>query len=123
MAFYFWRKVFEKRMNSGAPDRNRTHNLQIRSLALYPVELRARKKQRSPFLRPKPEKKQGDCASFRGKAHEKSLIRPPYLIRWGIAQDFSHKRNGNLFLIGQRGLIQLIYHIANGLKTAVHAGV
>jgi hypothetical protein len=57
------------------------------------------------------------------KPMKKSLIRPQYLIRWGIAQHFSHKGDGNLFLIGQRGLIQLIYHIANGLKTAVHAGV
>ena len=30
--------------DNGAPDKNRTRNLQIRSLALYPVELRALEK-------------------------------------------------------------------------------
>ncbi len=28
-------------INSGAPDKNRTRNPQIRSLVLYPIELRA----------------------------------------------------------------------------------
>gem|GEM_PF-4742243 len=30
-------------INNGTPDRSRTHNLQIRNLALYPIELRALK--------------------------------------------------------------------------------
>lgn len=35
---FFIKKYLEKR---SAPDKSRTHNLQIRSLALYPIELRA----------------------------------------------------------------------------------
>lgn len=32
---------YERNKASGAPDRSRTHNLQIRSLSLYPIELQA----------------------------------------------------------------------------------
>ena len=32
---------YERKYKSGTPERNRTFNLQIRSLLLYPIELRA----------------------------------------------------------------------------------
>ena len=40
------REVFEK---IGAPERSRTPNPQIRSLVLYPIELRARAEKRASF--------------------------------------------------------------------------
>ncbi len=52
---------YERKQTNGTPERSRTFNLQIRSLLLYPIELRARKWGELWESNPRPSGPQSDA--------------------------------------------------------------
>ena len=65
---------YERKQTNGTPERSRTFNLQIRSLLLYPIELRARKWGELWESNPRPSGPQSDALTNWAKLTIKNQI-------------------------------------------------